>query len=451
MAAAGSAIGLGSLWRFPYLAGQNGGGVFVLLYLFFTAIIALPVFTSELVMGRFTQRSSVASFGELSNQSPNWKLVGWIPVLTTFLILSYYSVVSGWCVNYALMSLNQFTLNRTPEQIGQVFNILYTSSDINLFWHFIFIVLNIGVVYAGVRKGIEHWSRILTPALLVILVGMFIYSTTLDGFGQAFKFIFYPNFANVSATSFLAALGMAFFTLSVGLGIIITYGSYMKHTEDIPKTGCIVGSMTVMVSLMSALMIFPIIFTFGFEPAQGAGLVFKTLPILFAKLPGTLVISTVFFLLLVFTALTSSISLFEVMIANLIEMFGWSRSKAVVISSGAVFVFGIPSALSGSGALFPNWKALYGKDFFETLDYVTGNWMIPVAALLTTIFIGWFMDKQKANDEYTKGTTLVRLRKPWFFLVRWVAPVAIIVILLQESGVIDINLVIKYCHYGCLE
>jgi len=449
MAAAGSAIGLGSLWRFPYLVGQNGGGLFVLLYLAFTFIIALPVFTAELIIGRNTQRSAVGAFGALSNQSNKWKLLGWLNVLTTFFILSYYSVVAGWCVNYALMSLNQFTANRTPEEIGQVFNTLYISSDINIFWHMIFVLLNVGVVYAGIRKGIEYWSRILTPALLVILVALFVYATTLEGFGDAFRFLFYPDMSKLTASSFLSALGMAFFTLSVGLGVILTYGSYMKESEDIPKTGLIVSSMTVMVSLMAALMIFPIIFSFGFGPEQGTGLIFKTLPVLFAKLPGTLVISTIFFLLLVFTALTSSISLFEVLIANLIEMFSWSRAKAVIFSAVGIFLFGIPSALSGSGAIFSNWKALYGKDFFDTLDYVTGSWMLPVAAMLSTLFIGWVMDKKITHEEFFKGTTLKKLFRPWLFLVRWVAPLAIVLIILQESGIIDINMIVNYCHYGC--
>jgi len=449
MAAAGSAIGLGSLWKFPYIAGQNGGGVFVLLYLFFTFFIALPIFIAELVIGRHSQKSAVAAFASLSNNSTHWKMVGWLNVLTTFLILSFYSIVSGWCVNYAFMSLNQFTANKTPEQIRDIFNVVYASSDINLFWHFIFILLNVGVVYAGIRKGIEYWARILTPALLVILVGLFLFSTSLEGFGQAFRFILYPDFTKLSATGVLDALGMSFFTLSVGLGIILTYGSYMKQTEDIAKTGFIVSIMTLLVSIMAALMIFPIIFTFGFAPEQGAGLVFKTLPVLFAKLPGTLVVSTIFFILLVFTALTSSISLFEVLIANLIETFSWSRAKAVIVSATGVFVFGIPSALAGSGALFANWKTMYGKDFFDTLNYVTGNWMMPLAALFTTIFIGWFMDKRISAEEFLRGSTLGKLLKIWFFLVRWLSPIAIILIILQEGGLIDLNMIVNYCKFGC--
>lgn len=439
MAAAGSAIGLGSLWRFPYLTGKNGGGIFILLYLAFTFLIALPVFIGELVIGRRAQRCAVNIFPDLTPESPHWKLAGWLNVLTTFLILSYYCVVSGWCVNYIFLSLNQFTAGKTPEQIGQVFDTLYASADINLFWNVIFILVNAGVVYAGVRKGIEYWSRILTPTLLVILLVLFGFSTTLDGFGEAFRFIFYPDVSKLTPSSVLNALGMAFFTLSVGLGIILTYGSYMKPTEDIPKTGLIVSSMTVVVSLMCALMIFPIIFTFGIEPQSGAGLVFKTLPVLFAKLPGALVLSTVFFILLVFTALTSSISLFEVLVSTLIELFNWTRSKAVILCCSAVFIVGIPSALSGSGTLFKNWKAMYGKDYFDTLDYITGSWMLPIAAFLTTLFVGWFIQKQVAHEEFLKGTTLGKLMRPWFFAIRWIAPAAILLIILQEGGVIDIN------------
>ena len=446
LATAGSAIGLGSLWRFPYVTGQNGGGLFVLLYLVFTFFIALPVFIGELVIGRSSQLSAVGAFSKLSNESPNWKLLGWLTVLTTFLILSYYCVVSGWCVNYIFLSLTKFTEGKTPEQIRSVFDTLQASGDINLFWTFIFLLFNIGVVCGGVRKGIEHWSRLLTPALMCILISLFIFSITLDGFGQAFRFVFYPDCSTFSASSVLHALGMSFFTLSVGLGIILTYGSYMLPSENIAKTGLIVSGMTVLVSLMSAMMIFPIIFTFGIEPQVGAGLVFKTLPILFAKLPGSLVISTIFFVLLVFTSLTSSISLFEVLVANLMELFNWQRIKAVIISSSAVFLFAMPSALSGSGCLFANWKSMYGRTFFETLDYVTGNWMLLLSALFTTLFIGWIMRRQTVYEEFLKGSKFDKIVSIWFFMIRWLAPLAILLIVLEEAKLIDINLFSNYCR-----
>lgn len=439
LAAAGSAIGLGSLWRFPYMAGQSGGGFFVLLYLLFTFLIALPVFIGEVLIGRKSQKSVVLALGELSNGSNNWKLVGWFNILTTFLILSYYTVISGWCLNYMMMSINDFTHGKSVTEIANIFGVMYNSGDINLFWNFVFILLNAGVVYGGIRKGIEHWAKILTPALLFILIGLFIFSTTLPGFKEAAKFVLLPDMSKVTPSSILNALAMSFFTLSVGLGILTTYGSYMKPQEDMPKTGAIVASMTVLVSLFAALMIFPIIFSFGFEPQAGAGLVFKTLPILFAKLPGTVVISTIFFMLLVFTALTSSISLFEVMISNLIEVFPLTRDKAIVISAISVFVMGIPAALTGTGILFGNWESLYGKDYFSTVDYLTGNWMMLITSFLMTIFTGWILDKKIAQEEFVKGTRWAKLYPVWRFFVRYLAPIAIIVVILQEGGILDVN------------
>lgn len=439
MAAAGSAIGLGSLWRFPYIAGDNGAGAFVLLYVIFTYILGVPIFIAELLIGRKTQRSSIFAYEELSRQSKNWRMVGYLNLLTSFILLSFYCVVSGWCLNYTLMSLNQFSLGKSPQEIRAIFDTVYTSPDLNIFWLIIFILLNIGVVYSGIRKGIEHWSKILTPALLFILVAMFIYGFTMPGFSQAVKFIFYPTFSRLTPSVILNALGMAFFTLSVGLGIIVTYGSYLKPSENMPKTAFIVATMTLLVSLMAAMMIFPIVFTFNFPPEGGPGLVFKTMPILFAKLPGSLVISTVFFLLFVFTALTSSISLLEVLVANLMELFSWKRGKAVLVSALGVFIFGIPSALAGSKALFPNWESIYGKDFFGTMNYISASWMIPIAGLLTTFFIGYVMKKELTKEEFLKGTQMGFLFRPWFFMLRYIAPLAVIIIILEQARVLDLS------------
>ncbi|MCB1110062.1 MAG: sodium-dependent transporter [Chlamydiia bacterium] len=439
MAAAGSAIGLGSLWRFPYTAGDNGGGAFVLLYIIFTFALGVPLFIGELMIGRKTQRSPIFAYQELASQSGNWRMLGYLNMLTSFIILSFYCVVSGWCLNYALMSLNQFSLGKTPDEIRAIFDLVYTSSDQNIFWLFLFILLNVGVVYSGIRKGIEYWSQILTPALLFILIALFAYGFTLPGFGQAVKFIFYPNFSKLTPTVILNALGMAFFTLSVGLGIIVTYGSYLKPSENLPRTAFIVAIMTIAVSLMAALMIFPIVFSFNFPAEGGPGLVFKTMPVLFAKLPGSLVISTVFFLLFVFTALTSSISLLEVLVANLMELFSWKRSKAVIFSAIGTFVFGIPSALAGSGALFPSWEKIYGKNFFDTMNYISASWMMPVAGLLTALFIGIVMKKELSREEFMRGTSMRLLFGPWFFLVRYIAPLAVIIIILEQAGILNLS------------
>ncbi|NGX57044.1 MAG: hypothetical protein K1060chlam5_01300 [Candidatus Anoxychlamydiales bacterium] len=439
MATAGSAIGLGSLWRFPYVTGQNGGGAFVMLYLFFTLIIGIPVFISELLIGRASQKSAVLAYNDLSHGSTHWKLLGWLNLITSFIILSYYSVVSGWTLNYTVMSLNNFTANKTPEQIRNIFEILFKSGDISVFWHFIFMTMTVGVVFCGIRKGIEYWSKILTPALFTILIGLFIYSTTLPGFPAAVKFILYPDFSKLTASGVLTALGMSLFTLSVGLGIILTYGSYMKNSDDIPKTGLIIGSVSVLVSLFSALMIFPIVFTFGFKPEAGPGLVFQTLPVLFSKLPGTILLSTTFFILFVFATLTSAISLLEIIVANLIEVFEWTRTKAVLIAGLLAFLLGIPTALSGSGTLFKNWKAIFGGDFFDTVNNITATWFMPISAFLTVIFISFIMKKNFSEQEFSKGTTLQKTMHIWFFLVRYVAPIAIFIIILQETGVINLS------------
>ncbi len=439
MAAAGSAIGLGTLWKFPYVTGQNGGGLFVLIYILCTFFIGIPVFIAELIIGRQTQKGPVAAFSALSHNSTLWKSAGWLGVASSFLIMSFYSVVAGWGLNYVFMSLNQFYLNRSTEEIQCVFETLEKSGDISLFWHFIFTGITLSVVYPGIRQGIEYWSRIMTSALLVILLVLFAYSTTLEGFGKAVKFIFYPNFSTFKPSGALEALGLSFFTLSLGQGVMITYGSYMRRSEDIPKTGLIIGCMDVIISILAGLMIFPIIFTFDFAPESGPGLVFKTLPVLFSKLPGALIISTTFFVLFFFTALTSAVALVEVVVSNSIDLFGWSRKKSVLFVGLSCFAFGIPSALSGSKGVFANWEFIYGKTFFETINDLVSIWILPIVGLMTAIYTGWKLDRELCKEEFAAGTKLLFLWRVWFFFIRWLAPLAIILIILQQSGLIDVD------------
>ena len=436
MAAAGSAVGLGSLWRFPYIAGENGGGAFVLLYLLFTFGIGLPVFIGELIIGRKTQKSAILGYSEIANGSSNWRILGWLNVITCLIILSYYSVVSGWCLSYALMSLNQFSLGKSASEIKQVFETLFSSPGINLFWFALFLLMNVGIIMSGVRKGIEHWAKMLMPALFAILLGLFCYSVTLPGFREAFDFVFIPDFSKLNTSAVLNALGMAFFTLSVSLGIIVTYGSYMQREDNIPYNSIIITIMTVFVSLIAALITFPIVFSSGLPPQGGPGLVFQTLPILFAKIPASTLISTTFFLLLLFAALTSTISLLEVLVANLIEVFDWSRKKATILSASLTFVVGIPSALSGSKILFPNWEEIYGKNFFDTMSYITASWFMPIAGLFVTFLIGWKMKRSDALEEFSRGTKRPYLAKPWLFLIKWICPVIVMLIILQEAGLL---------------
>jgi len=439
MAAAGSAIGLGTLWKFPYVAGANGGGLFILIYLVCTFFIGIPVFMAELMLGRRAQRGAVGIFTVLAPHQKQWKLIGWLGVMSSFLIMSYYSVVAGWGMSYVLMSLNRFYEGRSSEEIAQVFETLAQSGGTTVFWHFVFTAVTVAVVYHGVRKGIEQWSKVMTSSLLVLLLLLLGYSMTLDGFSEAVHFIFSPNAGQLRPSGVLEALGLAFFTLSLGQGIMLTYGSYMRPEDDIPQTSLIIGCMDIVVSLLAALMIFPIIFTFGFQVEEGPGLVFKTLPVLFAQLPGAFIISTMFFTLFVFTALTSSVALVEVVVANLIDLLDWSRKKAVLVVGVSVFLFGIPSALSRSNGVFGNWKLLYGMNFFETVDALVSVWFLPMGGFMTALFVGWFWDRAELEREFKQGTKLVWLLRPWFFFIRWVAPVAVILILLHESGLIDID------------
>ena len=354
LAAVGSAIGLGVLWKFPYTVGENGGGLFLFSYIVCIIVIGIPVLIGELLLGRHSQRAAVGAFEVLSQERPKWKIAGWFGVLSSFLIMSFYSVIAGWGMSYVLMSLSGFYQNLSSGEVSGIFEKLSHSGSITLFWHFLFTLITMSIVLSGVRKGIEFWSKIMTRALFVILLGLFFYSITMDGFGKAAHFIFYPDVQEFSFSSALEALGLAFFTLSLGQGIMISYGSYMRKKENIPQMACIIGFSVVVVAILAAMTIFPVIFTFGFEPQQGSGLIFKTLPYLFAQLPGSLVISTIFFTLFVFTALTSAIPFVEVVATNIMELAHWPRKRAVLLVAAGTFIFGVPSALAFSQTLFPN-------------------------------------------------------------------------------------------------
>lgn len=439
LAAAGSAIGLGTLWKFPYVTGENGGGLFVLVYILCTFFIGIPVFVAELLLGRKAQRGAVGVFDSLSRRSSFWKVTGWLGVISSFVILSYYSVLAGWGLNYVFMSLSKFYEGRTVPEIQQVFDQLSKSGDITLFWQAAFLAITTGLVYPGVRQGIEYWSKWMTSSLFVLLIALACYACTLEGFWKAVHFVFYPHAATLKPSGVLEALGLSFFTLSLGQGVMLTYGSYMEEKEDIPKTSGIIASTIIFASLLAALVIFPIIFTFGFSPEGGRGLVFKTLPVLFSKLPGAILISTAFFTLFVFTALTSAVALVEVVVANFIDLLGWSRRKAVMVTGIGAFLFGIPSALSETHTLFANWEAIYGKTFFATVDDLTTVWLLPIGGMLIALFTGFVLDKEVAKKEFLSGTKWGWLFTPWLFFIRWIVPIAIGLIILQQSGLIQVD------------
>jgi len=439
LAAAGSAIGLGTLWKFPYVTGENGGGLFVFMYLLCTLFIGIPVLIAELLLGRRAQRGAVGIFASLSDNSAVWKTAGWLGVIASFLIMSYYSVIGGWGLNYILMSLSQSYNGLTAKEVTRQFDLLYSSGDITLFWHFLFTAITVGIVLPGVKHGVEYWSKFMMSGLFVLLISLFLYGTTMDGFSQAAHFILYPDFTKFRPSSALEALGLSFFTLSLGQGIMLTYGSYMRKTEDIPKTSFIIGGMIIVVAVLAGLMIFPVIFTFGFSPQEGRGLIFKTLPLLFSKLPGSLFISTTFFVLFTFAALTSAIAFIEVVSANLMDLLNWSRKKSVLSVGVGCFIFGIPSALSGTNIVFGNWTSIYGKSFFATVDDLVSIWLLPFAGLMVSLYAGWAFDKEFSKEEFSAGSSFKGLWRIWLFFVKWVAPIAVILIMLQQSGVINVD------------
>jgi len=440
-AAIGSAIGLGILWKFPYTVGQNGGGLFLITYFICLAIVGLPLLIGELILGRGSERAAVGSFMVLHKGSTPWKLAGWLGVLASFLIMSFYSVIAGWGMSYILMSLTGFYQGLTRPEVARMYTDLSQSGSISLFWHLLFTAVTMGIVFSGVRKGIEFWTKLMTRVFLVLMVCLFLYSLTLDGFGKACDFLFSLKTENFQFSSAIEALGLAFWTLSIGQGIMISYGSYMRHEADVLQLAGIVAFSVVVVAILAGLTIFPIVFSFDVAPDSGPGLVFQTLPYLFAQLPGSLVISTIFFSLFVFTALTSAIPLIEVVATNIMELHEISRKKAVMIAGGGTFLLGIPSAFAYSGTLFPEWKAVYGMNFLDTVNTLVSIWIIPICGLLTSLFLGWILDRSVAFKEFTSGTRFGVLFSVWYFFVRFIVPLTIIVIIIQKSGLFNFDII----------
>jgi NSS family neurotransmitter:Na+ symporter len=430
MATLGSAIGLGILWKFPYTVGENGGGLFLLIYFACLLIVGIPLFIGELVIGRASSRAAVLAYDSLDRRRVGARSIGWFGALASFLIMSFYSVIAGWGMSYIMMSVTGL-YSKGEGAIRGAFTALSTSGGTSLIWHGLFTLITMGVVLGGVRKGIEFWTKHMTRLLLIMLLFFFLYGITLPGFNEACRFIFLPNASGVTLSGALEALGLAFWTLSIGQGIMISYGSYMKTGDNIPRLAAIIGSAVALVSVLAALTIFPVVFTFGVEPAAGYGLVFETLPLLFAKLPGGSLLSALFFTLFVFTALTSAIPLIEVVATNIMEVWNVSRRKAVICVGCATFLCGIPSAYARTGVVFPEWQAIYGSTFLETVNLLVSNWIIPVGGLLSALFIGWRLDATLCERELGSR----RFFAVWRVCIRYFVPITIGVILAQKSGV----------------
>ena len=438
LAAAGSAIGLGNIWRFPYATGKGGGGLFYLFYLVCVVVVGLPIMFAEVLLGRSTQRSPVVALRELSHKGSPWVLVGWGGVLTGFLILSYYSVVAGWTVHYVVLAVQNAFVGQGPQVIDGMFTSLVGNPTANVGYHALFMTLTVLVVIGGVQSGIERWSKILMPILFLMLVGLMLYSTSLSGFGEAVRFMFAPRMADFNSGSVLEAMGQSFFSLSLGMGAMLTYGSYLSKDTGIPKAGLWVAVLDTLIATLASLVVFPVIFSLGMDAKAGPGLIFQAIPAAFSQMPGGYPLSVLFFLLIAFAALTSTISLQEVVTSSLIDLYGWSRTKVCALSGLAIFVFGIPSALSGGSVFGAGFKAATGKSFFDWVDYLTVNWMLPLGGLCIAIFTGYFIDRTLRQQEFQRGTPWGGIYTAWLQLLRVIVPVCVLAVFAQSTGLLKL-------------
>lgn len=437
LAAAGSAVGLGNIWKFPYVTGENGGGIFVLVYLGCVVLVGLPVMIAEILIGRSTQISPVGAFRSLAGPRSPWIGMGWLSVLSAFVLLSFYSVVAGWSLHYTWLSISGQLAGLGPDNVASVFGSLHASAGANLFWHLVFMGLTVAVVYGGVSKGVERWSRILMPALLIMMLVLLVKSLTLDGFGKAFSFLFGFHQDKFTAGGALEALGHAFFSLSLGMGAMLTYGSYLRRRDDVVGVSVTISALDTCIALAASLMLFPIIFSYGMEPAAGPGLVFISVPIALSQMPGTTFLATVFFALLVFAAVTSAISMLEVATSYLIDQRGWRRRRAAVAAGLIIALLGLPSALSGGTRLFgPGMEAMLGRNWFDSLDYLVSNWMLPLGGLGMALFTAWRMDRRLRQEEFLSGSRLRGFYQGWLFLLKYPVPVAILLVFLHAVGLL---------------
>ena len=420
LAAAGSAIGLGNIWRFPYTAGQNGGAAFLFLYLLCILLLGLPIMVAELTIGRHSRKNPVGAFEVIRPGSP-WKVVGYMGVLTGVCILSYYAVIAGVTVGYIVKTLAGSSTSYSA----------FTSSPrLTIPLLALFVVLTVLVVQGGVRNGIERWARILMPVLLILMIVLIIRSVTLEGAGRGLAFYLKPDFSRVGPGTFLAALGQAFFSLSLGMGAMITYGSYLSQHDNIVTSGICVSFFDTLIAIMAGLLIFPALFANGLDPAAGTGLVFEVLPVIFSRLPGGTIIGAAFFLLLSVAALTSTISLLEVVTAWLVDERSVLRRKAVWIVAALAFALGLPSALSMGAVPALAELPLIGMSFFGFMDWLFGNVMLALGALLISVFFGWVWKRSRSTAEIEKGYPgYSKIAPAVGFLLKVFCPAAIIVVL----------------------
>lgn len=430
-ATAGSAVGLGNIWRFPYLAGENGGGAFLLVYLLCVVIMGIPVMTSEFVIGRAAQRNAYGAFKKLQPKNHRWHYVGVLGIAAAFMILAFYTTVAGWTLEYFFQSVTG-NLFKPDGDYATVFNEFSSGSVRPVIWFLVFMGLTGFVIVSGVENGIEKYSKILMPLLFVLLIVLAIRSVTFDGAGEGLKFLFKPDMSKISGDVFLKALGQAFFSLSIGMGTLITYGSYIKKEDNLATSAAWITLVDTMIAIIAGIAIFPALFAFGGSPSSGPGLVFAVLPEIFEQMPLGSVFAALFFILLSIAALTSTISILEVVVAYLVEELKMSRVRATLLAMISASMLGLLAALS-FGPL--SGFTVGGQNIFGMLDYVTSNIMLPIGGLCVVIFVGWVLKPSVRIRELTNNGKLgSRFYPVYIYIVRFVAPVAIALVLLYSLG-----------------
>ncbi len=440
LAAAGSAVGLGNVWKFPYMAGDSGGGAFVLLYLVCIALLGLPVMMSEVLLGRRGRSSPINTMRALAdeeNRSTAWSLLGVMGMLAGFMILSFYSVIAGWTLAYVVEAASGSFTGISAQGVGEIFNRLVSDPLTLVFWHTLFITLTMMVILRGVRHGLETAVRFLMPGLVVLIVIMVVYALIEGDFSGGLRFLFTPDFSKITPDVALKAMGHAFFTLSLGMGAIMMYGSYLPADASIASTSIQVALADTLIAILAGLAIFPIVFANGLEAAQGPGLIFTTLPLAFGHMPGGNLFGLLFFVLLVFAAWTSAISLIEPAVAWMVETFSMTRARSSLICGLVAWIVGLGTVLS-----FNRWPriellegtAFEGKSFFDLMDYLTSNIMLPLGGILICLFAGWIMSESSRRDEL--GIQHPAAYGLWRFLARYVAPLGVVLIFLHVLGLV---------------
>lgn len=432
LAASGSAIGLGNIWKFPYLVGEHGGGAFVLVYLLCVIVIGLPIMMAETMLGRRGRQNPIntmASLAEEAGANPLWRHVGWLGVLAGFLILSYYSVIAGWSMAYIVKMAGGFMDRVSPANAQQTFLDLKASPDIQLVWHTVFMAATLLIVSKGVSQGLERVTRIMMPGLLLMLLVLDVYAAGTEGFGRGMAFLFEPDFGKLTNESVLIAMGQAFFSLGLGMGAIMVYGSYLPDHVSISRSTAFVAAADTLVALLAGIAIFPVVFSNHLAPGMGPGLIFETLPLAFGQMPAGSLAGTLFFILIFFAAITSSIALIEPAVAWLSENRGISRPKASLYAGSVCWILGIGTLLSFNAWSDTTW---FGRNFFELLDFVTADILLPTGGILVAVFAGWVVKTPDSAKELELGDRYVW----WQALARYVAPAAVAIVFAHAMGLL---------------